>query len=139
MTWMIESIRDADVAPADVFRFYADPSTWSEWGHNATWARADGPLVEGGIVNVRANYRKVYPCRIRRLVPDRAMELEVRTRLLVVLQTYEVDERPDGARVRHALELSGRLAGILRLVGAPWMYQRLLDKEVAKVIEMAQR
>ncbi|MGH2477034.1 MAG: SRPBCC family protein [Candidatus Limnocylindrales bacterium] len=32
---MIESVRDAVVAPADVFRLYADPSTWSEWGHNA--------------------------------------------------------------------------------------------------------
>lgn len=28
VTWMIESIRDADVAPADVFRLYTDPSTW---------------------------------------------------------------------------------------------------------------
>ena len=136
MTWTIETIREAAVAPADVFRLYADPSTWSEWGHNATWARADGPLVQGGTVEVRANYGKVYACRIRRLVADRALELEVRTPLFVVIQTYEVEERPDGAQVRHALQLSGRLAGILRL-GARWLYRRLLNREVEKVIALA--
>ena len=137
MGWMIETVREAAVGAADVYRLYTDPSTWSDWGHNATWARADGPLVEGGIVHVRANYGKVYPCRIRRLVAERALELEARPPLLTVIQTYEVDERPDGARVRHALELSGRLSGLLRLGGAPWFYQRLLDKEVERVIELA--
>lgn len=137
MTWMIETVRDADVAPADVFRLYADPSTWSDWGHNATWARADGPLVEGGTVDVRANYGKVYRCRIRRLVADHALVLEARPPLLAVIQTYEVEARPDGARVRHALELSGGLSGLLRLGGAAWLYQRLLNREVAKLIELA--
>jgi len=137
VTWMIETVREAAVTSADVFRLYADPSTWSEWGHNAKWASADGPLVEGGTVDVRADYGKVYPCRIRRLVADRALELEVRPPLLTVIQTYEVEERPNGARVRHALELSGRLSGILRLGGAAWFYQRLLDREVEKVIELA--
>ena len=137
MTWTIETVREAPVAPADVFRLYADPSTWSEWGHNAKWARAEGPLVEGGTVDVRANYGKVYPCRVRRLVADRALELEVRPPMLTVVQTYEVEERPDGALVRHALELSGRLSAMLRLGGAPRLYQRLLDREVEKVIELA--
>jgi hypothetical protein len=31
---MIDSVRDAAVAPADVFRLYADPSTWSRWGQS---------------------------------------------------------------------------------------------------------
>jgi hypothetical protein len=31
----------------------------------------------------------------------------------------------------------GPLSGILRLGGAPWFYQRLLDREVEKVIELA--
>jgi uncharacterized protein YndB with AHSA1/START domain len=137
VTWAIQTARDTSVVPAAVFRLYADPSTWSAWGHNAKWARANGPLVEGGTVDVRANYGKVYQCRIRRLVPDRALVLEVRTPLFSVTQTYAVDERADGARVQHALELSGRLSGILRLCGAPWLYQRLLDREVEKVIALA--
>lgn len=137
MSWIIETVREAAVGSADVYRLYADPSTWSAWGHNAKWARADGRLVEGGTVDVRANYGKVYRCRIRRLVADRALELEVRTPIYKVTQTYEVEGRPDGARVRHGLEVSGRLSGILRLGGAPWFYQRLLDREVEKVIELA--
>jgi uncharacterized protein YndB with AHSA1/START domain len=88
---MIETVRNAAVAPADVFRLYVDPSTWSEWGHNAKWARADGPLVEGGTVDVKAGYGKVYPCRIRRLVAGRALELEARPPFMAVLQTYEVE------------------------------------------------
>lgn len=137
MTWLIETVRDAAVGPADVFRLYADPSTWSEWGHNATWARADGPLVEGGIVEVRANYGKVYPCRIRRLVADRALELEARPPLITVRQVYEVEPAPVGARIRHALEISGPLSGPMRLARVDRLYQGLLDKEVGRLIEMA--
>jgi hypothetical protein len=43
---MIESVRDAAVAPADVFRLYADPPTWSRWGHNAKSAYADGRALD---------------------------------------------------------------------------------------------
>jgi uncharacterized protein YndB with AHSA1/START domain len=138
-SWMIESVRDAAVAPADVFRLYADPSTWSRWGHNAKSAYADGPLVEGGTVDVRAGYGKVYPCRIRRLVAGRALELEVRPPLMTVINTYEVEPTADGAHIRHALEVSGPLAGITRLVRLNRIYQGWLDKEVGKLIDMAGR
>lgn len=137
MTWMIESVRDAPVAPADVFRLYADPSTWSEWGHNAKWARADGPLVEGGIVHVRAGYGKTYPCRIRRLVVDRALDMEVRPPLMTVINVYEVEPRSEGVRVRHALEVSGPLAGPMKVFRVDRIYQGWLDKEVEKLVEMA--
>ena len=137
MTWMIESERDAPVDTADVFRLYADPSTWSEWGHNAKWARADGPLVEGGTVDVKAGYGKVYRCRIRRLVAGRVLELEARPPFIVVLQTYEVEPTADGAHIRHALEISGPLAGPMRLVRIDRIYQGWLDREVGKLIAMA--
>jgi uncharacterized protein YndB with AHSA1/START domain len=134
---MIETVRDAAVAPADVFRLYADPSTWSEWGHNAKWARADGPLVQGGTVDVKAGYGKVYPCRIRRLVAGRALELEVRPPFMAVIQTYEVEPTAEGAQIRHALEISGALAGVTRLVRLNRVYQGWLDKEVERLIQMA--
>ena len=134
---MIETVRDAVVAPADVFRLYADPSTWSEWGHNAKWARANGPLVEGGTVDVKAGYGKVYPCRIRRLVTGRALELEARPPFMSVIQTYEVEPTVQGARIRHALEISGPLAGVTKLVRLNRVYQGWLDKEVERLIQMA--
>ena len=137
VTWMIESTRDVAVAPAAVFRLYADPSTWSQWGHSARWARADGPLVEGGNVDVRADYGKVYACRIRRLVVDRALELEVRPPLMTVINTYEVEPTADGARVRHALEVSGPISRPMRWARVDRVYQRLLDDEVSKVVSMA--
>ena len=139
MTWMIESTRNASLTPADVFRLYADPSTWSAWGHGAALARAEGQLVEGGIVQVRGNYGRVYLCRITRLISDRLLELEVRPPMMRVLQTYEVVPTPTGSRVRHALEVSAPFAGVMRLLGVAWMYQRLLDKEVGKLIDMASR
>jgi uncharacterized protein YndB with AHSA1/START domain len=139
MSWMIETVREAAVTPADVFRLYADPATWSEWGHNAKWARADGPLVEGGIVDVKAGYGKVYPCRITRLVPDRALELQARPPFMAVLQTYEVEPTAEGSHIRHALEISGPLAGVTRLVRLNRVYQGWLDKEVERLIRMAGR
>ena len=137
MTWTIESERDAVVAPAEVFRLYADPSTWSEWGHNAKWAHADGPLVEGGTVDVKAGYGRVYRCRIQRLVAGRALVLDVRPPLVRVIQNYEVEQIAEGAHIRHALEISGPLAGALKLVRADRFYQGWLDKEVERLIEIA--
>ena len=137
MSWTIETERDADVRPEAVFDRYLDPTTWPQWGHNAVWARSDGPLVAGGIVEVRANYGKVYPCRITRLVPGRALELVARPPLMTVTQTYEVEAIGSGSRVRHSIEVAAPFAGLMRLLGAKRMYQRLLDKEVDQLIKLA--
>lgn len=137
MTWAVETVREAPVAPADVFELYADPSTWSAWGHAARWARIDGPFVEGAIVDVRADYGRTYHCLISRLVAGRALVLEVKPPLMTVIQTYVVEPSPVGSRIRHALEISGPLAGPTRLIGLRRAYQRRLDKEVARVIDKA--
>jgi uncharacterized protein YndB with AHSA1/START domain len=136
MGWMIESIREARVRPQDVFRLYADPATWSQWGHNATRVEAGGPLTTGSIVDVRANYGRTYPCVVRRFEPDRALELAVRPPLLFIVNTYELEPTTTGARVRHALDVSGPLAGVTRPFLARF-YRRLLDQEVSRVIALA--
>ena len=137
MSWTIESVREADVDPAAVWALYADPGTWSRWGHNATWARANGPLAEGGTVDVRAGYGTVYHCLIRRYEMGRALELVVRPALMTIVNVYEVEPTVHGTRVRHAFEVSGPLASVTRLVGLDRMYQRKLDDEVAAVIRIA--
>ncbi|HLO35952.1 MAG TPA: hypothetical protein VK194_07710 [Candidatus Deferrimicrobium sp.] len=106
-------------------------------GHNATRVRADGPLVEGGTVFVRPNYGRTYPCRIRRLVPDRALELEVRPPLMRIINVYEVEPATGGSRLRHALEVSGPIGCVARWVGLGRFYERLLDREVARVAMIA--
>ena len=136
MSWTIETERGGDVRPEAVFARYLDPTTWHEWGHNAVWARSDGPLEDGGIVEVRANYGKVYACRITRLDPGHALELIARPPLMIVTQTYEVEPAASGSRVRHAIKVEAPFAGLMRLLGAKRMYQRLLDDEVDRLIEL---
>jgi uncharacterized protein YndB with AHSA1/START domain len=137
VSWLIESVRDAAVDPAAVWRLYTDPSTWPLWGHNAKGAHAEGPLVEGGTVEVKAGYGKVYRCRIRRLIEGRSIEFEVRPPLIKVIQTYEVDPTPEGSHIRHAIEISGPLSGLMRLLRVNQVYQGWLNKEVDKLIAMA--
>ena len=138
MSWSIEAVRDAPVDPHAVFALYADPATWSEWGHNATWARADGPLVEGGTVDVRAGYGKVYPCLIRRLVPDRALELVVRPPGMTIINVYEVEPTPGGgSRIRHAFQIEGPMGAFARLIGLGRVYTKKLQAEVEAVARMA--
>lgn len=137
MSWTIECVREADVDPAAVYAFYADPATWSPWGHNATWARSEGPLAVGGTVDVRANYRTVYHCLIRRLEPGRVLELVVRPALLTIINVYEVEPVAHGGRVRHAFEVSGPIARVTRLLGLNRIYQRQLDEKIAAVIRIA--
>ena len=138
MSWSIEAVTEAPVEPAAVFALYAEPATWSEWGHNATWARADGPLVEGGTVDVRAGYGKVYPCLIRRLVPDRALELVVGPAGVTLGEVYEVEPAAGGgSRIRHAFQIEGPMGAFARVIGLGRVYARKLHAEVEAVARMA--
>jgi uncharacterized protein YndB with AHSA1/START domain len=137
MTWSIESIREAPVPPEAVYRFYIDPSTWGRWGHNTRWARADEPVTEGSVVHVKAGYGVVYPVRILQLVPDRLVVCEVRPRGLLVKSSFEVTPADAGARLRHTIEVQGRVAGLARRLGFSWLYRRLLAKETRKLVALA--
>jgi hypothetical protein len=105
-------------------------------GSHRDWARADGPLVEGGIVEARAGYGTVYRWLIQRLEPDRALELVVKPAGLDDHRRLRVTPSDTGSRVRHAFEISGPIAGITR----PFLVDRYLRKlgaEVTAVIAMA--
>ena len=138
MGYTIEATGEARVDPAAIFAFYMDPSTWSVWGHNVRWARADGPLVEGGFVEVRPKYPATYRCRILSLVPDRLLRIEVRPVGLRIVNVYEVEPAPGGSRIRHAFEISGPMSGPLRWVGVARAYQASLGDEVRHLVELAE-
>ena len=53
MSWSMESTHESAVAPAEVFRYYADPATWGQWAHNTAWGRGILPLEAGAKVEVR--------------------------------------------------------------------------------------
>jgi len=138
MSWSIESTREADLAPADVFVLYTDPSTWGSWGHNTRGARSDGPVVEGAVVQVEAGYRLTWDVLVRRIEPDRLIETEVHPPGLDIIQRFAVEPTGPGVRVRHSIEVSGWAAGFTRLTLRP-LYQRLLDKETRRLLELAER
>jgi Polyketide cyclase / dehydrase and lipid transport len=137
LQWSIESVREAALTPAEIFRFYVDPSTWGEWGHNTRWARADGPVVKGAHVDVKAGYGRVWPVLIRELVSDRYVECEVRPPGMLVVNRYEVQPVDGGVRLRHGIEVSGPLARVTKLLRFDRLYRRLLAKEIRRLIELA--
>ena len=137
MAWSIEAVGTAKLSPERVFSFYADPSTWGAWGHNTRWARARGSVEEGATVDVKAGYGKVYPVLIRRLVPDRYIECEVRPPGMLVVNSYAVEPAGDGVTIRHRIEVSGRFAGPAKAIGFDRIYTRLLKREIANLIALA--
>lgn len=139
MSWSIESVHEAALTPSQIFRFYTDPSTWGSWGHNTRWARAIGPVVEGAIVEVKAGYGTVYPVRVVRVEPDRLVVCEVRPMGMLVTNTYEVAPSPAGVRIRHAIDVDGKIAGLTRILQFPRLYRRLLDKEIRRLVALAAR
>jgi hypothetical protein len=138
MTWAIEATAEAPLSPAEVFAYYVDPATWGQWGHNTRWARARGPVVEGATVDVKAGYGTVYPVLVRGLERDRYIECEVRPPGMVVINRYVVDPSGQGARVRHSIEVSGRLAGLTKAMQLDKLYTRLLRKEIGRLIALVQ-
>jgi hypothetical protein len=138
MGYTIEATRVAAVDPRAIFDLYMDPSTWSAWGHNVRWARSDGPLAEGGTVDIRPKYPVTYHCRILRLEPDHLLRIEVRPVGLRIVNVYEVEPTDGGSRIRHAFEMSGPLSGPLRWLGVARLYRSSLDDEIGHCIEFAQ-
>lgn len=80
MSWTMESVREAELTPAEVFGFYLDASTWSAWAHNTRGARAEGPVEEGTIVHVDAGYRKTCAVLVRLLAKETARLVELAER-----------------------------------------------------------
>jgi hypothetical protein len=133
----IEATREAAVDPAAVFALYMDPSTWSVWGHNVRWARSQGPIVEGGTVDVRPKYPVTYHCRVLRLVPDRLLRIEVKPIGMHIVNVYEIEPIDGGSRIRHAFEISGPLAELVRWLGIARLYRASLDDEIRHCVEFA--
>jgi hypothetical protein len=121
-----------------VYALYLDPSTWSVWGHNVRWARARGPLIEGGTVDIRPKYPVTYHGRILRLVPGSLLRIEVKPVGMRIVNVYEIEPIAGGSRIRHAFEMSGPLAWPLRWLGVARLYQKSLDDEIGHCIELAQ-
>jgi hypothetical protein len=136
--YAIEATREAAVDPAAVFALYMDPSTWSVWGHNVRWARSQGPIVEGGTVDVRPKYPVTYHCRVLRLVPDRLLRIEVKPIGMHIVNVYEIEPIDGGSRIRHAFEISGPLAELVRWLGIARLYRASLDDEIRHCVEFAQ-
>src|SRR5512141_660699 len=107
MSWSMVSEHEADVSPDDVFRYYADPSTWGRWAHNTRWGKAGGPVRPGSRVDVRvASYPWTYSVLIREIVDGRRVVCEVRPFGVTIVSTYEVTPAAGGARLRHTIELA---------------------------------
>ena len=136
MSWSMESRHEAAVAPADVFRYYADPATWGDWAHNTAWARAQTPLETGSPVEVRVrSYPWTYAVRVRDLVPCRRIVTEVRPFGVVITSTYEVTPTETGARLHHTISLAGPLEVLYK--GVRGQYTRMLAAETRRVAELA--
>jgi uncharacterized protein YndB with AHSA1/START domain len=131
----MESVYDADVAPADVYRYYADPSTWGRWAHNTRSGRARGAFRAGALVDVRvASYPHTYPVRILEIDEGRRIVCQVRPPGVTIVSTYDVTATPSGARLHHVIALSGPLEGPYKLLRR--RYTTLLERETRRLAEL---
>jgi hypothetical protein len=136
MSWSMESTHEAAVAPADVFRYYADPTTWGRWAHNTAWGRGPAPLEAGSIVQVRVRSMPwTYTVRVGALDAGRRIVTEVRPFGVVITSTYEVTSTPTGSRIHHTISLAGPLEVLYK--GVRGQYSRMLVEETRRVADLA--
>jgi hypothetical protein len=136
MSWSMESTHEAAVAAPDVFRCYADPTTWGQWAHNTTWGHGPVPLETGSVVRVRVSSMPwTYTVRVRALDAGRRIVTEVRPFGVVITSTYEVTPTPTGSRIHHIISLAGPLEVLYK--GVRGQYSRMLVEETRRVAELA--
>jgi hypothetical protein len=57
---------------------------------------------------------------------------------MVVVNRYAVEPSGHGVRVRHGIEVSGRLAPLTKAMRLDRLYTRLLKREIGRLIALAQ-
>ncbi len=133
----MEGVQELSAAPADIFRYYADPSTWGQWAHNTAWGRTSAPLEPGSTVQVRVrSYPWTYKVRVRELDPGTRIVTEVRPFGVTITSTYEVTSIPKGSRLHHTISLAGPLERLYTLVRGK--YTAMLVEETRMVAELAE-
>jgi hypothetical protein len=136
MSWSMESMHDAAVGAADVYRYYADPATWGEWAHNTAWGRGRAPLEPGDEIAVRVrSYPWTYTVRAVAVDPGRRVVTEVRPFGVTITSTYEVTPTATGSRLHHTISLAGPLEVLYK--GVRGQYTRMLAEETRRVTELA--
>ena len=136
MSWSMESVHEAAVAPRDVFRYYVTPATWGQWAHNTAWGRSKTPIEPGARVEVRVrSYPWTYTVRVRAVEADRRIVTEVRPFGVTITSTYEVTATAGGSRLHHTISLAGPLEWAYKLVRG--QYTRMLVEETRRVAELA--
>jgi hypothetical protein len=129
VTWSIEDAYEAPGLTAEaVYRYYADPATWSRWAHNTGWARARTTVEPGAVVDVGVRrYPWTYSVRVLEAEPGRRVVCNVRPVGVSIVSTYEVTTTEGGARLRHGMTCAGPLERGYRLLAR--QYTRLLARE----------
>lgn len=111
--WSVDSHIDLDASPAEVWRLYEDPLTWSRWGHSTSAAVADGPLAEGATVSVKPTRGPTQRVHVVTFEPERRLVTELTMPGARMKFAYEIEARAEGCRVRHSVTMDGPLSGIL--------------------------
>ena len=66
------------------------------------------------------------------------MECEVHPAGIVVMNRYALEPSERGVRMRHSIEVSGRVAGMAKALRLDKLYTRLLRREIRRLIALAQ-
>ncbi len=58
---------------------------------------------------------------------------------MLVETAFSLEPADGGSRVQHTITVSGRFSGAAKLIGFDRLYTKLLEREIAKLIAIAER
>ncbi|MGC4897152.1 DJ-1/PfpI family protein [Micromonospora sp. DT31] len=110
--WSVEHSVDTAAAPAEVWAFYADTSSWSAWNTAVAEVSLDGPFRAGATGTLTPPGAGPLPLRIVEAEPERGYVSETAIADTVSLRTTcRLAPAPrGGTRITHRVELVGPAA-----------------------------
>jgi uncharacterized protein YndB with AHSA1/START domain len=136
--WSVESSVEVEATPAEVWRLYADPSTWRQWAHSTAGATADGPLVVGVPITVTPTRGPVQRVRVVALDAERTLSTELNLPGARMSFHYRIEPSTTGCRVHHSVRMDGPLAAAYG-VFMRRSNERKLAAETARLADLVRR
>ncbi|MCW2882262.1 MAG: polyketide cyclase/dehydrase and lipid transport [Sphaerisporangium sp.] len=129
--WTFEHTETTTATPSQVWRRYADPTTWPEWDHETESVILEGPFAAGTRGRLKPIGAPAVRFELSTVLPQRQFTDVSRLPLALMTFAHHLEPLPGGgSRFTHRISITGPLT---------FMFARLIGRKVAVGLPEAMR
>lgn len=105
-----------------VWKVWSDVDHWREWDEDIEYAKLSGPFVAGGELVLKPKGGPKVRIRLSEVQPGLSFTDVTRFPLARMIDVHELQDTPQGLRLKNSIRMEGPLA---------WLWRKLVAEKVA--------